>query len=70
MNCPFCKRKINGMTGLKEIVKFQKHLVNCKENPKRKMVVNNEYGEGKLFINVTPFPSMEEALKIRNDSGQ
>ena len=70
MNCPFCNRRIDAMTGLKEIIKFQKHLVNCKKNPKRKMVVNNGYDAAKLFINMTPFPSMEEALKLRAESGQ
>ena len=62
MNCPYCKRKINGFTGLQEVQKFQKHLNKCKKNPKR--LLNN------MGYNKTVYTSLEEALTIRAESGQ
>jgi len=33
MNCPFCSRRIDAMTGFQEADKFQKHLGRCRKNP-------------------------------------
>ena len=66
MNCPFCKREIYAMTGLQEIQKFEKHLVKCKKNPKRKTIVTEE-GNIEVFV---PYTHMMEALEIRANSGQ
>lgn len=66
MDCPYCKKDIYGMTGLQEIQKFQKHLVKCKKNPKRKVLVDED---GSMYTS-TPYTGMEEALEIRANSGQ
>jgi len=36
MDCPYCNKVINALTGLQEIQKFQKHLQTCKKHPDRK----------------------------------
>lgn len=65
MNRPYCNRKINGITGLQEVQKFQKHLKNCRKNPKRRIVVDEVDG----IVNATS-TSLLEALNIRAESGQ
>ncbi len=70
MNCPYCKKYIYALTGLQELQKFQKHLINCKKNPNRKIVNNSDYPEfGPKTINLTSC-SIKEALNIRAESGQ
>lgn len=72
MNCPFCNKSIEAMTGFQEIVKFQKHLVKCKKNPERKILPSfiNEDGILEKEVNITSFTTLNEALKIRDNSGQ
>lgn len=66
MNCPYCEKQINGMTGLQELQKFHKHLQACKKHPDRKTIVTSE-GELKKQV---PNNSMMDALNIRAESGQ
>lgn len=64
MNCPFCNKRIEGMTGLQEASKFQKHLGGCKKNPNSLSFVEKD-GEIKLKS-----ISLLDALTIRAQSGQ
>lgn len=65
MNCPFCQKQINAMTGFQELHKFKTHLNRCKKNPDRVMVVS-EKGN---ILNGTKTTFMD-ALNIRAESGQ
>lgn len=58
MNCPYCNKVINAMTGLQELDKFQKHLKKCKKYVKV---------DGGYFA---PHENMEQALEVRHESGQ
>lgn len=66
MDCPYCNKKITGLTGLMELQKFHKHLRACKKHPDRVKVVTPD---GKLEQQI-PNPTMMDALNIRHDSGQ
>lgn len=66
MNCPHCNKDIYGLTGFRELQKFQKHLSKCKKNPKNRTVVEPDGSIEKLTHN----PTMLEALNIRHESGQ
>lgn len=65
MNCPYCNKRIEGITGLQEVTKFQKHLSSCKKNPNRNQLVVMPDGAIKVSL-----PTLLEALKIRSESGQ
>lgn len=65
MNCPYCNKDINGLTGLIELKKFQKHLRTCKKHPDR---IEIKTPDGKMVLQ--PHTSMMDALNIRHDSGQ
>lgn len=65
MNCPYCNKEINGLTGLMELQKFQKHLRTCRKHPDRQMKVSER---GLSLTN--PPVSLLNALDIRHDSGQ
>ncbi len=75
MDCPYCQRDIYGMTGLQELMKFNRHLGKCRKNPNNMVVPkgfvikNPVTGKGE-----TVFPkrsqNLGDALKIRHDSGQ
>jgi hypothetical protein len=66
MNCPFCNKEINGLTGLHEILKFKKHLTTCKKNPERYARLNK-----KGILKEVPKPAtLLQALEIRANSGQ
>jgi hypothetical protein len=65
MNCPYCNKSIEAMTGFMEVTKFQKHLRSCKKNPERvKLMVTPAGG----IIAATQ--SLKDALEIRANSGQ
>lgn len=66
MNCPYCKRKVNGLTGLVEAQKFCRHLAVCRKNP------NNIVIRDGRRVAVTPKreQTLQDALQIRHDSGQ
>lgn len=66
MNCPYCERQVDGMTGLIELRNFQRHLAKCTKNPN-----NIVLREGWRIV-VTPktHQDINEALKIRAESGQ
>lgn len=66
MNCPYCNKLINALTGLQELQKFQKHLRTCKKNPTRTMVVA-ESGDMAMTVEKT---DLLTALDIRHESGQ
>lgn len=74
MNCPYCNKRIEAMTGLMEVTKFQKHLPNCKKNPERKIVTEKcgtlPYFQWTETHNLTTRPSLLKALEIRAESGQ
>ena len=66
MNCPYCARRVNGMTGLQELEKFQRHLTKCRKNP------NNIVLTDGIQTVVTPIrrQTMNDVLHIRHESGQ
>lgn len=66
MECPYCNKSIEAMTGLQEVQKFQKHLPKCKKNPKNKSFVN-ELGE---IVYRRDNSTLYDALQIRAESGQ
>ncbi len=66
MNCPYCNRRIEAMTGLQELQKFQKHLNKCKKSPHSQIVVDED-GDFKIKENAV---DMGKALEIRHNSGQ
>lgn len=66
MKCPYCNKYIHALTGLQELQKFQNHLRACKKHPDRVKIVDSE---GNLRQQ-TPNPDMNQALKIRHESGQ
>jgi hypothetical protein len=69
MNCPYCNKSIEAITGFQEVKKFQDHLPKCKKNPNRVVkTLVDEYGQLKE-INCTT-SSLKEALNIRAESGQ
>ena len=71
MNCPHCNRVINGMTGLQEIQKFQKHLYKCKKY--QTGAIKPEYDENGILIGTYQIKKpcdMIEALNQRANSGQ
>jgi len=63
MECPYCQKDIYAMTGLQEVLKFQKHLDKCKKNPNSIMSIS----KNGLCIRKT---ELDEALEIRAKSGQ
>jgi len=65
MNCPYCNKRIEGITGFQEVSKFQKHLNVCKKNPNVKPIHVSAAGE--VFL---PQHTLKEALEIRANSGQ
>jgi hypothetical protein len=71
MNCPYCKKEINAMTGFQELNKFQNHLHSCKKYPKRNVTPAfvDEDGILQKPVNLT-YVSQMEALNIRAESGQ
>ena len=66
MNCPFCNKKIFGITGLQELQKFQKHFRSCKKNPERKVVVTQSGN----MATIVEKDTLLDALNIRHESGQ
>lgn len=66
MNCPYCRVMLNGLTGLRELQKFQRHLRRCRKNPANIMLT-----DGRRTV-VVPCGRQDlgEALKIRYESGQ
>lgn len=66
MNCPYCQKKVYGLTGFAEAQKFQKHLRVCQNNP------NNIVMTDGVRTVVTPKrkQALFEAVKIRAESGQ
>lgn len=66
MNCPYYNKIINGMTGLQELQKFQKHLNNCKKSPHNRIEIS---GSGKMLVKDNAV-DMNQALEIRHNSGQ
>jgi hypothetical protein len=67
MNCPYCNREIQAMTGLQEIQKFEKHLKKCRKNPFNLVLPD---AHGKVVITPLKVLSMRDALDIRAESGQ
>lgn len=67
MNCPYCNKQINAMTGFQEVVKFKNHLIKCKKYSDRKEVPNNDFGDRKINITCV---SLSNALEIRANSNQ
>ncbi len=68
MNCPYCNRTINAMTGLQEAQKFQKHLRTCKKNPNLIRVSPTNKDDIGIVINTKP--TLIQAAEIRAESGQ
>lgn len=65
MNCPYCKRKVHGWTGLQELQKFDKHLRKCRKNP-----ANIVLSDGNQTVLIHGNQTMNDALNIRAESGQ
>lgn len=66
MNCPYCQKHINGLTGLQELQKFNKHLRVCRKHPDRKIMV----GPTGDLKKENPPSDLLNALNVRFDSGQ
>lgn len=66
MKCPYCERRVRGVTGLQELQAFQKHLPRCRKNPN-----NIVLSDGRRTV-VVPLKrqTMNDALEIRAESGQ
>jgi hypothetical protein len=64
MNCPYCNKEINGLTGLQELQKFQKHLRTCKKKDKPVIAPNGS------LVDACESTDMLSALNIRANSGQ
>lgn len=65
MNCPYCNKRVPGMTGLQELQNFQKHLGQCKKNFR-----NLPLSDGRKTV-ITPHRhTLREAMAIRHQSGQ
>lgn len=66
MNCPYCNKRIPGMTGLQEAQAFQKHLPKCRKNPN-----NVSLSDGRRRVTVADRKyDLMDAVKIRAESGQ
>jgi len=65
MNCPYCKKKVLGMTGLQELQAFQKHLRKCRKNP-----ANVVLSDGRRVVVAPGNQNFRDALEIRAKSGQ
>lgn len=65
MNCPYCTKEINALTGFQEVQKFQKHLIKYKKNPDRHTYKTTS---GKVVF--VEYISLRDALEIRAASGQ
>jgi hypothetical protein len=65
MNCPFCKRRIEAVTGFQEAVKFQRHMRTCNKNPS-----NLPLSDGRQTVISPSNPSLTDALEVRAASGQ
>lgn len=66
MNCPFCQKRIFGMTGLQEAQAFRKHLPKCRKNPN-----NVSLSDGKRRVTVADREyHLMDAVKLRSESGQ
>ena len=64
MNCPYCGKRVHGMTGLIEVENFARHLDKCKKYPAN-------FRDGNLKGEpIIRYCSIGEALKERADSGQ
>ena len=64
MNCPYCNKRIIGMTGLMEAQNLRKHLNKCKKNP------SNTITDGVETVMLGKKHDLLDALKVRADSGQ
>lgn len=71
MQCPYCNKSIEAMTGFQELNKFQSHLNSCKKYPKRNILPAfvDEHGFLNKAVNLTRVSQLE-ALNIRAESGQ
>jgi len=65
MRCPYCNTLIYGLTGLREAVKFHRHVNRCKNRP---CVITACDGK-RLWVRRRWF-TFEEALRVRAESGQ
>jgi hypothetical protein len=65
VNCPYCKRRVFGMTGFQEALAFQKHLNRCYKNP-----ANAVLSDGTKTVMTPKRHSIVDALEIRAESGQ
>lgn len=66
MNCPYCKRKVNGLTGFDELRKFAAHLARCRKNPDNIVLTDGH----KTVVTSVKYQTMNDALEIRSKSGQ
>ena len=66
MNCPYCNKRVLGLTGLEELQAFQKHLNRCPKKPK---AVTVEQRPGVVKVTHRKF-NMNDALELRAKSGQ
>lgn len=65
MNCPYCSKRVFGMTGFQEADAFRKHLRRCRNNP-----ANLEVKSGTKTMRLLSNPTIQDALRIRAESGQ
>lgn len=65
MNCPYCNKRVIGMTGLQEAQNFRKHLNKCRKNPD-----NAVLSDGKTTVMTAKRHTLMDALEVRAASGQ
>lgn len=66
MNCPYCDRRIDAMTGLQEVAKFRKHLSKCRKNPMNIVMSDGE----RTVVVPKEDQGLLDALRIRAASNQ
>jgi len=66
MKCEYCGKKIDAMTGLKEIQKYQKHLNKCK---KYEQILMKVVTPNTICVR-GPHNNMNDALQSRINSEQ
>lgn len=59
MNCPFCNKKVPGITGLQEAQAFAKHLNTCRKNPE------NYITDGERRVCLGKRFDLSDALRLR-----
>ena len=66
MFCPYCKRRVEALTGFMEAEKFAKHLQTCRKNPNNLVMSDGT----RTVVVPQKIQNLMDALEIRAESGQ